>query len=316
MKVNYFLFVTVAFGLFGHDLMGQNGYRYQIDAQNDNDYYLAYLSDKYYSNGIFFNYRWMSKKDLVPEYPKKIWQIKTGQQIYTPYKSQIDSSSQIDRPFAAYLHVGVSLHLLRADESSHRVTLNIGTIGANAQGEKMQKLYHKTIRIFHPRGWEFQLRDEVGINIVYNYLKLLYSSKNRVVDIGLPVEIRLGNTFSGISMGALFRFGKLNPYYVSAYTNSLTGWKDNKTERSFEYYFYVQPQWHYVAYDATIQGRLFGKDDENAKPLKHMVLGTELGGSFSTKQWTIKCSAHFKTKEVDNHTKPHKYGSISLAYRF
>lgn len=313
-KFSHILFVSVVLGLLPAEFRAQTVTKYQLDFVNDNDLYTNILQDRYYSNGLFINYRWTGKKDFLQSYQKKVWSIGIGHQIYLPFKSQIDSLADVDRPFAAYLHANSSLRLFKNNETFHRVTVQLGIMGPSARGKEIQLMYHESIGIFRPRGWQYQLKNEFGINVVYDYLKLLHHSKNRMVDVGLPAQVRLGNTFSGISAGALFRVGQLNPYHSSIYTGGNLACEESGKSR-YEYYFYVKPQLDYVAYDATIQGRMFGSRDPNAMSKKNFVYETTFGAAFSAKNWGVKFAAHFRTKDTYSQRKPHSYGSIGVELR-
>lgn len=313
-KFSYVLFVSVVLSLLPTEFRAQTVTKYQLDFVNDNDLYTNILQDRYYSNGLFINFRWMQKTDFLPSYPKKIWSVGIGHQIFLPYKSQIDSLANVDRPFAAYLHANGSLQLFKSDETFHRVTVQLGIMGPSARGKEIQLMYHESIGIFRPRGWQYQLKNEFGFNLVYDYLRLLHHSKNRMVDVGLPAQVRLGNTFSGISAGVLFRVGRLNSYSSSTYTGGILAC-DECGKNRYEYYFYIEPQLDYVAYNATIQGRMFGSRDPNAMAKKNFVYETILGAAFSAKHWGVKFAAHFRTKDTDSQRYPHSYGSIGIELR-
>lgn len=314
-RLCYMFFVSVVLGVFPTELLGQNIKKHQLYFRSDNDLYTSIYKDRYYSNGFFINYRWIGKADFLPSYAKKIWSFGIGHQIYLPFKSQIDSLSDVDRPFAAYMHANGSLRLLKDNETTHRIMVQVGIMGPHALGKEVQSLYHSSIGIFRPRGWQYQLKNELGVNIVYDNLKLLYNSKNRILDVGIPLQMRLGNTFSGVSIAALLRIGQPKPYHSSIYTggNLACDYRDNKR---FEYYFFIKPQLDYVAYDATIQGKLFGGRDPNAMPKNNFVYETTLGAAFSAKSWGASISAHFRSKDTQAQRKAHNYGSIGVEFRF
>ncbi len=314
-QLKWFFFILAILFLIPEKTKAQTIHRYQIDLITDNDLYTNALEDRYYSNGLFVNFRWSEKTEGTSLFLKKIWSVGIGHQIYVPYQSKIDSLSQIDRPFSAYLYANASLRLFKKNEMVHHITVQLGTIGPRAKGEELQRGYHKMIGIFVPQGWQYQLKNEFGVNIVYDYLKLLYYSKNRTVDLGLPVRIKLGNTFSGVSIGTVFRIGQLKPYHASAYTGGNLAYSE-PDKNCCEYYFFIKPQFNYVAYDATIQGKMFGERDIHAMGKKNFVYETTLGAAFSSGRWGIYLSAHLKTREAKKQSSPHSYGRIGIEFRF
>jgi len=80
---------------------GQQKFSREFSFVNDNDLYASKEKDRYYSNGMFLTYRYLSSDFGSLE--KKIIELQIGHEIYTPYKSTVLNVALHDRPFAAYL---------------------------------------------------------------------------------------------------------------------------------------------------------------------------------------------------------------------
>ena len=80
---------------------------------------------------------------------------------------------------------------------------------------------------------------------------------------------------------------------------------------------WLKPQLTYQAYNATIEGSLFNNDSPltfNPEPLKASL---QLGLKWATNRLNFGYAISYLTKELDNHrVTAHKYGTITLAYRF
>ena len=84
-------------------IFSQQKFSKEISFINDNDLYVSVVRDRYYTNGMFLNYRYLSetKKEFVE---KKIFQWQIGHKMYTPNRPNVTSIDEHDRPFAGYLY--------------------------------------------------------------------------------------------------------------------------------------------------------------------------------------------------------------------
>nr|WP_294895551.1 lipid A deacylase LpxR family protein [uncultured Pedobacter sp.] len=284
--------------------------------RSDNDAYLGIKQDRYYTNGLFihFNRAIENKKNSTV---KKIWGVSFGQEMYNARSGQVRFIENVDRPFAAYLYAGGSLQWIKPNENSLKVEVQVGTIGPAALGEEAQTLLHKIAGFYKIAGWEYQVKDEVGINVKAKLHYLLYRNKSKTIDFSLPINASLGNTFTGLNTGILFRTGGLNPFYHSVVTQSNIATKAEKGIAKQEFYFFLKPSLTYVAYDATIQGGLFVKDKGPVtyKP-SPFVFAQQIGAAYASNRWTFDYSVIFKSKQLSEAKKSEQYGTIKAYYRF
>ncbi|SFG65988.1 lipid A deacylase LpxR family protein [Pedobacter insulae] len=294
-------------------------YKNEIGAMAENDVYIAYLQDRYYTNGFFAYYRHaLEQENLKPRLEKKIVDLEIGQKIYNPYSAHAPDVKLHDRPFAGYLYGSAAMGWFYKSEAILKASAQIGIIGPHAFGEEMQTAFHKLIGTYTVQGWEYQVKDELALNLNFSYQQPVYHTVNQKLDFSGTSSVLLGNTFSGANIGLLIRFGNMNPFYESSYANSRIKNKqgDNrKTDR--EFFFFTKPQVNFVAYDATIQGGLFNADKGPVTfGIKHWVYSQELGINFASKRWNSKFIVTLKTQEIDGSAKAYHYGSAILAYSF
>ncbi|SKB28924.1 lipid A deacylase LpxR family protein [Daejeonella lutea] len=315
--ISFFLLALVSFAFTSS--AQPTAFKNEFGFRSDNDAYLAYGQDRYYTNGLFIYVRRATDQTKLPKNLNKlIWEVEGGQKMYNPQSGQITDISYIDRPFAAYLYAGASLNFLFQSENSLKLNLQIGTIGPHAQGKEAQEILHKIVGFYEIKGWQWQVANETSFNTSLNYKNLLLRSTSKKMDLSVESYLNLGSTFSGAGAGVLFRTGDLNQFFQSASTESGVS-HNNETKKltDRELFFYAKPILHYVAFDATIQGGLFtankGSVVFDSKPL---VFSQQAGVMFSKRRWTADFSLIFKSREVQSSAKPHQYGSAALSYRF
>jgi hypothetical protein len=298
----------------------ETNYQHEFGFRTENDAYLAIGQDQYYTNGLILTFRSAinpAKKQDTSKLVKKVWALSIAHKMYNAESGSIRTISRVDRPFAAYAYGAASLHYYFKKENILGLEVQGGILGPSAKGEEGQKFYHQVFGFYDINGWEFQVKDEVGVNLILNYQSLLFRNQQRTSDFSLPIEARIGNTFSGLKAGVLFRTGTLNPLYHSVATNSFVSTYKEAQAKEKELYFFLKPSLDLVIYDATISGGLF-RDDKgpvvyDAKPL---VFSQELGLAYAQKRWTFNFSLIFKSKELKSAAKAHQYGIIDLYYRF
>ena len=294
-------------------------YKNEVGAMAENDVYIAYLQDRYYTNGFFFNYRHALQQEKADsKLEKKTVDFEIGQKIYNPYSAHAPDLNLQDRPFTAYLYGSAALNLFYKSENILRLNGQVGIMGPDAFGEETQTAFHKLIGTYTVAGWEYQLKNEIALNLDLSYQHLCYKLPNNKLDLSGTSTLLIGNTFSGANLGFLIRFGNMNRFYESSYANSrVTSQKDRTAKTSREFFFFTKPQLNFAAYDATIQGGLFRTDKGPLTfDIKHWVYSQQIGVNFASKRWTSKFIVTLKTKEEDGPAKAYHYGSIILAYGF
>jgi hypothetical protein len=293
-------------------------YKNEFGFRSDNDAYLAQGSDRYYTNGLFIQFRHaFNQQELKEGLEKKTLEITLGQKMYNPISGFVPDPAKQDRPFAGYLYGEGALNWFFKNESIFRAAAQIGTTGPNSLAQKAQELLHRTVGFYAPEGWDYQIKNEMAINLSAQYTRLLYRTPNPFLDFSFEGYANAGTTFSGAGAGIIIRAGSINQLFNSAYTNAAIG-QNAKTKGLVkqELFFYAKPQLNFVAYDATIQGSLFNHNSPVTFGSKPVVFAQQLGVNYSSQRFTADFAILFKTKEVKSTAWAHQYGTISLFYRF
>ena len=314
------LFLTLIC-LFGTITLFAQTRSHEFAIQSDNDSFLGQGSDRYYTNGIFFYLRKGLKiSETQNNLQNKVLGFEIGQKMYNPQSGYVPDPTYIDRPFAAYSYIGSTLNLLYKNESNIKLSAQLGIVGPAAGGEPVQKLIHNTFGFYHLNGWQYQVRNNVQLNLGAEYNKLL--ARASWVDVSFTSYANLGNGFTGAGVGPLLRLGVFNQLFNSVSTQSTVSDADQTGNlHTHELFFYYKPQANGVLYDATIQGSLFNKTPdpihmEVTLTKKPFVFSQQVGIGVSTNRFTFDIAAIFHTREVDNMLRSHQWGSLTGAYKF
>lgn len=311
---NYTFLILLIFAAIS--VKAQN-FKNEFGFSSDNDAYLFLGQDRYYTNGLFINFRHaIDEAKLAEKLEKKTYELNIGQKMFNPRSGYAPDPAVHDRPFAGYLYAEGALNWFYKNESVLRGAVQLGTTGPDALAQKGQEFLHNTIGFYEPAGWEFQVRNEMTVNLTAQYLRLMHRSANNAVDFSFEGYARAGTAFSGAGAGVLFRAGKVNQLFNTAYTHAVIGNSATKALVDKEVFFYAKPQLNVVAYDATIQGSLFNSDSPVTFDVKPIVFAQQLGFNYSTRRFTFDFGLLFKTKELKSAAKAHQYGTISMFYRF
>jgi len=296
----------------------------EIGIQTDNDSYLLQGSDRYYTDGIFFYFRHALKvkREDSTALRNKVLGFEFGQKIFNPQSGSIyyngaDQPSLVDRPFAAYLYVGSTLNFLYKDESNLKLSAQIGVVGPDAFGKQVQDFVHDNFGFYHPSGWEYQINNDFELNLSADYNRLL--ARASWIDVSLTSYANLGNGFTGAGVGPMVRLGSFNQLFNSVSTQS-TAIRNNDVAplHHHELFFYYQPLFNYVAYDATIQGGLFDNHNglEITKDKEPFIFSQQYGLAFTTNRFVFDIAAIFHTLDDKEMVQSHQWGSVTGMYRF
>jgi lipid A 3-O-deacylase len=324
MRIKLFIFLISLFCAV--NVLAQT-HSNEIGIQTDNDSYLLQGSDRYYTDGIYIYYRraLKVKSGDSTKLLNKVLGFEMGQKIFNPQSGSVfykgaDQAQLVDRPFAGYLYAGANLNFLYKDESNLKIGAQLGIIGPGAFGKEVQDYVHDNFGFYHPDGWEFQIHNEVQLNLSAAYNRLL--ARSGWIDLSLTSYLNLGNGFTGAGVGPQLRMGAFNQLFNSISTQSTAIKNQTVTPlHQHELFFYYKPLFNYVAYDATIQGGLFNKHNdpsslEITRNKEPFIFSNQLGIAFTTNRFVIDAAAIFHTKEVKEMVRLEQWGSVTALYRF
>ena len=186
-------------------------------------------SDRFYTNGIGLGWTlpdgWLADAlrdglawlPFRPDEPSgTATEFFLRQDMFTPENFTNPALIPNDRPYAGWLHLDVTHQILLLDgrERYDRLDswqLEIGVVGPSARGEYAQSKVHQWVGAPRPRGWDHQLKDELGLVLGYRRDFRSYYNRHSLApfetDFIGTIGVRLGNVDTSSRMGGKLRIG-------------------------------------------------------------------------------------------------------------
>lgn len=312
----YCLFFLLFFTGSFLSAFGQGFHRYEIGFQNDNDAYLLFGQDRYYTNGIDLYFRKATDLSIRSEkLENRNFSLHIGQKIYNAHSGSISTREQVDRPITGYLYAGGQITWFFKNENVLTFGGEVAAIGPQALGEEIQEGYHNFFGFYEIEGWEYQLNNAIGLDIRSSYSRFLFRSSSGKWDGFFNANLSLGLNNTRAAVGPSFRYGKFNRMFESAEMGARVSSKNHSPKK--EAYFFYRPQINWVGYNSTIQGGMLIDDKGPVTyDVKPFVLSQVFGAQWNSGRIGINLTYTFNTKEVKSDAVPHQYGSLRLAYYF
>lgn len=326
--------------------MERSGLRFgSVTLHSENDFYLA-GTDRRYTNGfklsvLSTDLRHFGDAPLpgpVQNVARRLDRLidknavskvgfSIGQNIYTPSNIQTTAYQPDDRPYAAWLYLGAAFHNylpeFPRDDGTYRPArlelfeLNIGVVGPKALGEWVQNGWHRVIDVAPARGWDNQIRDEVGFNLIYER-KLRYplagSSDGWSADVSPHFGASLGNVATYANAGAEVRLGYRLPAGFSSGMIRATGEIDAPRMQSFHFYVFAMTDARAVGRDITLDGNTWR--DSPSIDKEPFVADFAGGFSIGLRYVQLTYTQVVRTHEFRGQQGNQVFGSISLTCFF
>lgn len=190
---------------------------------------LFFNTDKYYTDGV----QLLIKQRNVDESGPPAWFAKAaclgvqcesdrvelvrhkfGQLMYTPVRITVAEPQPFDRPWAGMLYYTREYEFVSPSRES-RTTLSgtVGVIGPRSLAEQTQKWIHRTFTGATPRGWDNQIRGELGLMALVerrHAVPALSTSNTEGVQLKTTGSMRgaLGNIMTFVGIGGTIGVGK------------------------------------------------------------------------------------------------------------
>ncbi|MDB2385304.1 lipid A deacylase LpxR family protein [Polaribacter sp.] len=304
---------------FSFLLHAQEKYSKQFGLVTDNDLYISFSKDRYYTSGIFLKYSYL-KKNNNQNLSKKIFKWSLNHKIYTPINPTVKSKGAHDRPFAGYLYGEFEVNNVYKKNAIFKFSGQFGLIGEYSYAEELQSIIHSVYNFSEIVGWQYQIANAVGINVKADYIKNLHTSSKNKFDFNWVNTAKLGTVFTDISTGFYSRIGFKELQKMSNSIGFNTNLNDETTSffNEAESFIYFSPKLRYALYDATLQGSFLNTSSPITKELIPLVFDFELGFRYIKKRFSFGYAIHFYSNKSEGlrTTESNRYGKISLDYLF
>lgn len=297
----------------------QRKYKKEFSFSNDNDLYISLSQDRYYTNGMFFTYRYLSNK-TNKKVEKKIYELQLGHKMYTPFKATVQTHGEHDRPFASYLYGNFGINYFLKNNNILKTSLEIGVVGPASLGQELQDFIHDIYGFRKAIGWKYQIKNAFALNFNTSFTTPLFKDKSNYYDINWTNNASIGTVFTNMSSGFYGRIGlkPLQKLVNSIAFNSNLNDKNSKFNNEIESFIYIKPMVSYILYDATIQGSFLNTGSPITYSVMPFMFSTEIGIRFTANRFNLGYTIHYHTKKLKSIQVPsgNFYGSIQINYQF
>jgi hypothetical protein len=296
----------------------------------DNDFmnYKGDGTDRYYTNGLQFQYSYPKKKE---QFFASHLLLKTGndseqithwaltQLIFTPDNIQTSKVLYRNRPYAG------TLYLTRGRTSFNNTLklmlhseINLGVIGPLSLARNAQTFVHKMFHYIHPNGWDNQVKSDVVLNYNIETDKLIFDGGQ--LQGHALLAARAGSLYNDVSLGFGIKAGKLYTHPYDNHNNDRPAKKNNKAVS--EMYFFINGQVKRVLENAVLQGGFIQSLKNNrsdfyhvdGRDMKRIVSTYETGVVINLPKWGFSLSQNFISPEFKTAT-TQLFGRIGI-YRY
>lgn len=287
-------------------------------------------TDRYYTSGFQLAWRsssydppaWLAGLTqggiLFPEGGTPRWGLAFGQNIFTPADTARRNPDPLDRPYAGWLYGAINLTSYTRTEYGS-VELQLGVVGPSALGEQTQNNVHDFLNIDRAYGWDFQLKDEPGVNLILTR-QWRFSSEPLWQDVAVGIVptlvASLGNVQTYAAAGLMLRFGNEleADFGPPRMRPSVAGSAFYQPDGRWGWYAFAGVEGRAVAQDIFLDGNTW-RDSRSVD--KEVLVGDATAGIaiiMPFARLTIAYTA--RSREFDTQRNTAQYGSASLSFRF
>lgn len=259
---------------------------------------------------------------LPPDKPYKLG-LSFGQNIYTPEDTQTTAYQPGDRPYAAWLYLGVAFHVYHPPAKvGGTVRLDVfeitaGIVGPAAQGREVQNGFHRFIDVETAKGWDHQIHDEPGLNLVYERKYRFSTSHARTgwgADFIPHAGVSLGNVATYANAGFEVRAGYRLPSDFGSNLIRPSGDSNGLRRSPFNIFLFAAGDGRAVGRDITLDGNTFR--DSHSIHKNTFVADLYAGLGFGTTHWQLTYAQACRTIEFDGQDNSSMFGSLSLSFLY
>lgn len=320
--------------------LGQHPEIYNLYFEND----LFNGTDNGYTNGVKFSWVSANLKDYIYDPCLPLWVrrlnrifeavhpgrytsrnmvVSGGQAMYTPRDKSRTDLIRDDRPYAGWLYLGLGYNA-RDERQMDAVEVNLGVVGPAALARQTQDFTHDLRGIPRFNGWDNQLGNEPGIQVVAERKNRLWESGGRTgpqFDAITHYGASLGNIKTHLNTGLELRVGNRlpndfgsSPIRPAGDNNAPLQGSGTRRLSDVGLHAFISVDARAVAHDIFLDGNTFSDSHSVAK--KRWVGDMALGISGQWQGMKITYSHLLRSKEFETQDATHGYGSITLSLEY
>lgn len=287
-------------------------------------------TDRFYTNGVSFSLARSGSSWLDPLADRLPWgagrrtvSYEFGQIMVTPTDTSRLIPDPNDRPYAGIFYLGLSLHVDRKD-SYHGLKFITGVVGPWSLAEETQKEMHRWVDSSQPQGWDYQLRNEPIVNLVYEHrrkYRLLGEAHGLAIEMLPAANVMLGNVLTQGQIGSQLRIGYNIPDDFGA--TLMRGMvhlppprpsTDPHLSQKLGVFIYCGANMNLVLRHITLDGNTWEESPSVEK--EWLVPAAEVGMAVATRRFMLTFSHVLWGREFKGQKTNSEFGALTVTYRF
>jgi hypothetical protein len=246
-----------------------------------------------------------------------------GQAMYTPNDATRTDLIKDDRPYAGWLYLGLAWNA-RDDLHMNTVELDVGMVGPASLAQQTQNLIHDLRDIDRFAGWDNQLRNELGVQVVSERKTRAfeYAAKSwPKIDLITHYGASLGNVKTYLNAGAEVRLGAWLPNDFG--TSSIRPASDSNAPlmeaasrrlSSRGAHVFAAVDARIVAHDIFLDGNTFV--DSHSVDKRYFVGDLALGVAWQWEGGKVTYSHIVRSKQFEDQPESHSFSSITVSLEY
>lgn len=292
-------------------------YKNELSVTIDND--LFFFDDWYYTAGHELNYRRVAKPGTffykffnTKSVPAKIViGYSYGNKIFTPRETSVRAIERMDRPYAGWNYGGLSVTRLKGLSTISYYGVEVGLVGRISGMGQIQQWWHKQVRYPVPKGWNTQIRDEVVLNINYQFMKSVRIA--REIDLISSSGIYGGTGLNKLNQSLTLRMMNFNSLTHSTLFHGRMGYEGDDDKE--EVFLFIRYGIDYIISNIFLEGSLFDNPSPFIVEAKPWVFTRSFGIMHSRNRTSFVFEINNVSREIERGER-HGYGRLVYAIRF
>lgn len=253
--------------------------------------------------------------------------ISFGQSIYTPENKETTELVPDDRPYAGWTYLSLALRERRG-RSVDSLELTLGVIGPDSFAEDVQNWVHEKIGSAEARGWDNQLKNEIGGILAWRRDTQLFTDPDSAdgwgADLTSSFGFALGNVETYAHAGADLRFGRNRhstgtaPRIRSGNTSPFPSQHNDPRlggdQEALGFFINLGVESRYVARNIFVEGNTWA--DSHGLDLEPWVTDAYAGITVMSGSWSLSYVYTRRTREFPEQNKYHLFSGLTLARTF
>lgn len=237
-----------------------------------------------------------------------------GQYMYTPTDKEETHYIPDDRPYCGWLY-GELIAQASSERHMDLFALDFGTVGRNSYAKQTQRFVHKLTGSTMPEGWGHQIKNEFGLDAVYQHkylipVRLGYFDFQAIPHGGGSA----GNIHTYFDAGCLFRLGHNIPKDFGALRMEPAIRSCRGFWNKVGYYVFADTEGKYVIRDISLDGNTFRESHSIEK--EDWVGEISYGLGMKLDQFSLFYSFNIRSDEFVGQEEPQEFGTLSLSWEY